>query len=31
MLYVCVEGVKDGVLSVSIVRRGAIGARAWNV
>ena len=31
MLYVCVRGVMDVVLSVCIVRRGAVGARVWGV
>ena len=31
MLYVCVRGVMDVVFSVYIVRRGAVGARAWEV
>ena len=29
MLYVCVRGVVDVVLSVCIVTRGAVGARVW--
>ena len=31
MLYVCVRGVMDGVFSVCIVTRGAVGARVWEV
>ena len=31
MLYVCVRGVMDVVFSVCIVRRGAVGARVWEV
>ena len=31
MLNVCVRGVMDVVLSVCIVTRGTIGARAWEV
>ena len=31
MLYVCVGDVMDVVFSVCIVRRGAVGARAWGV
>ena len=31
MLCVCVGDVMVVVLSVSIVRRGAVGARAWGV
>ena len=31
MLYVCVRDVIEVVFSVCIVRRGAIGARAWEV
>ena len=31
MLYVCVRGVMDVVLSVCIVTRGAVGARVWEV
>ena len=31
MLYVCVRGVMDVVFSVCIVRRGAVGARVWDV
>ena len=31
MLCVCVWGLMDGVLSVCIVRRGAVGARVWGV
>ena len=31
MLYDCVRGVMDVVFSVSIVRRGAVGARIWEV
>ena len=29
--YVCVRGVMDVVFSVCIVRRGAVGARLWEV
>ena len=29
--YVCVGDVMDVVSSVSIVRRGAVGARVWEV
>ena len=31
MLYVCVRGMMDVVLSVCIVKRGAVGARVWEV
>ena len=31
MLWVCVGDVTDVVFSVSIVRRGAAGARVWGV
>ena len=31
MLYVCVGVVMDVVCSVDIVRRGAVGARVWEV
>ena len=31
MLYVCVKDVMDVVFSVCIVRRGAVGARVWEV
>ena len=31
MLYVCVRGVMDVVLSVCIVMRGAVGACVWEV
>ena len=31
MLYVCVRGVIYVVFSVCIVRRGALGARVWEV
>ena len=31
MLYVCLRGVMDVVFSVCIVRRGALGARVWEV
>ena len=31
MLYVFVRGVRDVVFSVSIVTRGAVGARVWKV
>ena len=31
MLYVCVRDVMDVVFSVCIVRRGAVGARVWEV
>ena len=31
MVYVCVGNVMDVVFSVCIVRRGAVGARAWGV
>ena len=31
MLCVCVGDVMDVVLSVCIVRRGAVGARVWGV
>ena len=31
MLWVCVVDVMDGVFSVCIVRRGAVGARVWEV
>ena len=31
MLCVCVGGVMDGVFSVHIVRRGAVGACVWGV
>ena len=31
MLYVCVRDVMDVVLSVCIVRRGAVGARVLQV
>ena len=31
MLYVCVWVVRDVVLSVCIVTRGAVGAHAWEV
>ena len=31
MLCVCVEDVMDVVFSVCIVRRGAVGARVWEV
>ena len=31
MLYVCVRDVTDVVFSVCIVRRGAVGARIWEV
>ena len=31
MVCVCVVDVMDAVLSVCIVRRGAVGARVWKV
>ena len=31
MLFVCVRGEMDVVFSVCIVRRGAVGARVWDV
>ena len=31
MICACVADVKDVVFSVCIVRRGAIGARVWEV
>ena len=31
MLYVCVRDEMDDVFSVCIVRRGAVGARVWEV
>ena len=31
MLCVCVEDVMDVVFSVYIMRRGAVGARVWEV
>ena len=31
MLCVCVDDVMDVVFSVCIVRRGAVGARVWEV
>ena len=31
MLYVCVSGVMDVVLSVCIVTHGVVGARVWEV
>ena len=31
MLCVCVGDVMDGVFSVCIVRRGAVGVRVWKV
>ena len=31
MLYFCVRDVIDVVFSVHIVRRGAVGARIWEV
>ena len=31
MVCVCVVGVMDVVFSVCIVRRGAVGARVWEV
>ena len=31
MLYICVRGVMDVVLSVCIVTRGAVVARVWEV
>ena len=31
MLCVCVRDVMDVVFPVCIVRRGAVGARAWGV
>ena len=31
MLYVCVRGVMDVAFSVSIVTRGAVDARVWEV
>ena len=31
MLYVCVMDVTDVVFSVCIVRRGAVGARVWEM
>ena len=31
MLYVCVRNVMDGVFSVCIVRRGAVGGSVWEV
>ena len=31
MVYVCVRGVMDVVFSVCIVKRGAVGARVWEV
>ena len=31
MLYVCVRGVMDVVLSDCIVMRGAVGACVWEV
>ena len=31
MVCVCVVDVKDVVFSVCIVRRGAVGARVWEV
>ena len=30
MLYVCVRDVMDVVFSIGIVRRGTVGARAWD-
>ena len=31
MLFDCVRGVLDVMFSVCIVRRGAVGARVWEV
>ena len=31
MLYACIRGVMDVVLSVCIVMRCAVGARVWEV
>ena len=31
MLCVCIVDVRDVVFSVCIVRRGAVGARVWEV
>ena len=31
MLYACVKDVMDVVFYVCIVRRGAVGARVWEV
>ena len=31
MLYVCVRGVMEAVFSVCIVKRGAVGARVWEI
>ena len=31
MLYVCIRDVIDVVFSACIVRRGAVGARVWEV
>ena len=31
MVYVCVRGVMDVMLSVCIVTRGGLGARVWEV
>ena len=31
MLYICVRGVMDVVFSVCIEKRGAVGARVWEV
>ena len=31
MLYVCVRDVMDVVFSICIVKRGAVGARVWEV
>ena len=31
VLYVCVKGVMDVVISICIVTRGAVGARVWEV
>ena len=31
MLYICIRGGIDVIFSVCIVRRGAVGARVWEV
>ena len=31
LLYVCVGDMMDVVFSIFIVRRGAVGARVWEV
>ena len=31
MLYVCVKGVMDVLVSVCILTRGTVGARVWEV